>query len=68
MSINDTSYNFTSLTPGTSYTVTVTTVNMAGAGNLDIIVFYIIDMVEAIPSGEFSYSTNIYMAILYGQG
>ena len=55
MSINDTSYNFTALTPGTNYTVSVAAVNMAGAENSDMIVFYIIDMVEAIPSGEFRF-------------
>ena len=55
MSINDTSYNFTALTPGTTYTVTVTVINMAGAGNSIMTMFYIISMAEAIPRGEFRF-------------
>ena len=55
MSINDTSYNFTALTPGTNYTVTVTAINMAGAGSSIMTMFYIINMIEAVPRGEFRF-------------
>ena len=52
MIINDTSYNFTALTPGTNYTVTVAGNNMAGVGESNMIMFNIITMTEALPSGE----------------
>ena len=53
MIINDTSYNFTALTPGTNYTVTVAGNNMAGVGESNMTMFNIITMTEALPSGEF---------------
>ena len=53
MIITDTTYNFTTLTPGTNYTVTVAANNMAGVGNSSMTMFYIITMTEALPSGEF---------------
>ena len=53
MMINDTTYNFTTLTPGTTYTVTVAANNMAGVGQSNMTMFYIITMSEALPSGEF---------------
>ena len=53
MSINDTSYNFTRLMPGTNYTVTVAAGNMAGFGSSNMTMFYIINMAEAVPRGEF---------------
>ena len=52
MIINDTSYNFTTLTPGTNYTVTVAGNNMAGVGESNMTMFNIITMTEALPSGE----------------
>ena len=52
MIINDTSYNFTALTPGTNYTVTVAGNNMAGVGESNMTIFNIITMTEALPSGE----------------
>ena len=70
MMINDTSYNFTALTPGTNYTVTVAGVNMAGVGEAGTAMFYIITMTEAVPSGEFKIYGNclatVCMAGLYG--
>ena len=53
MSINDTSYNFTTLPLGTNYTVTVIGINMAGAGEASAVTFYTITAAEAVPSGEF---------------
>ena len=53
MIINDTSYNFTALTPGTNYTVIVAGNNMAGVGESNMTMFNIITMTEALPSGEF---------------
>ena len=53
MIITDTTYNFTTLTPGTTYTVTVAANNMAGDGQSNMIMFYIITVNEALPSGEF---------------
>ena len=53
MRITDTTYNFTTLTPGTDYTVTVAANNMAGVGQSNMTIFYIITMTEALPSGEF---------------
>ena len=58
MIINDTSYNFTALTPGTNYTVTVAAMNMAGIGEADTAMFYIVTMSEAVPSGEFKIYSN----------
>ena len=53
MIITNTTYNFTTLTPGTTYTVTVAANNMAGVGQSNMTMFYIITMTEALPSGEF---------------
>ena len=55
MSINDTSYNFTTLTPGTSYDVTVVGINMGGTGEASTVTFYTITAAEAVPSGEFKF-------------
>ena len=55
MNITNTSYNVTTLTPGTNYTVTVTAINMGGAGNSIMTMFYIISMTEAVPRGEFRF-------------
>ena len=72
MMINDTSYNFTALTPGTDYTVTVAAINMTGVGEAGIAMFYMVAMTEAVPSGEFKFSisnylaTTVYKASLYG--
>ena len=64
MMINDTSYNFTALTPGTNYIVTVAAINMAGVGEANTVMFYIVTMTEAVPSGEFKFSINNYMYLL----
>ena len=53
MIITNTTYNFTTLTPGTAYTVTVAANNMAGIGQSNIIVFDIITVTEALPNGKF---------------
>ena len=53
MRITDTTYSFTALIPGT-YNVTVAGNNMAGVGQSNMIMFYIITMTEALPSGELS--------------
>ena len=69
MSINDTSYNFTALTPGTNYTVSVAAVNMAGVREASTVTFYTITAAEAVPSGEFKFFINIdnvCMTSLYG--
>ena len=58
MSINDTSYNFTALTPGTNYTVSVAAVNMAGVREASTVTFYTITAAEAVPSGEFKFFIN----------
>ena len=55
MSITDTSYSFTALTPGTNFIVTVAAFNMAGAGKASTIMFYTITAAEAVPSGEFKF-------------
>ena len=55
MSINDTSYNFTALTPGTNYIVAVAAFNMAGAGKASTVMFYTITAAEAVPSGEYKF-------------
>jgi len=55
MRITNTFYNFTGLTPGTNYTVTVAGINMAGIGESNMIMFYIpIATVNiVVPCGEF---------------
>ena len=53
MIITNTTYNFTTLTPGTTYTVTVAANNIAGIGQSNMTMFYIITVTEALPSGEF---------------
>ena len=53
MIITNTTYNFTTLTPGTTYTVTVAANNMAGVGQSNMTMFYIITVTEALPDGEF---------------
>ena len=60
MSINDTSYNFTTLLLGTNYTVTVIGINMAGAGKSSTVTFYTITAAEAVPNGhgEFKFPIN----------
>ena len=55
MSINDISYNFTALTPGTNYIVTVAAFNMAGAGEAGTVMFYTITAAEAVPSGKYKF-------------
>jgi len=50
--ITNTFYNFTGLTPGTNYTVTVAGINMAGIGESNMIMFYIPNVNIVIPSGE----------------
>ena len=67
MILNDTSYNFTALTPGTNYTVTVAAINTAGVGKADMAMFYIITMTEAVPSGEFKFSVSNYIYCVHGQ-
>ena len=60
MNINNTFYNFTGLTPGTNYTVTVAGINMAGVGESNTATFHIPTIAEAIPSGKLTfYSYNI---------
>jgi len=51
MTITDTSYNFTALTPTNSYTVTVAGRNNAGVGVSSVIVVNTTTMIEATPSG-----------------
>ena len=53
MRITNTTYDFTTLTPDTTYTVTVAANNMAGIGQSNMTMFYIITVIEALPSGEF---------------
>ena len=55
MSANYSFYNFTTLTPGTNYIVTVAAFNMAGAGKASTVMFYTITAAEAVPSGEFKF-------------
>jgi len=55
MNITNTFYNFTGLTPGTNYTVTVAGINEAGAGESNTTTFYIPTMAEAVPSGELTF-------------
>jgi len=52
MRITNIFYNFTGLTPGTSYTVTVAGINMAGVGESNIIMFYIPTVNIVVPSGK----------------
>ena len=59
MIITDTTYNFTTLTPGTDYTVTVAANNMAGVGQSNMTMFFIITMTEALPSGKFIMSIKM---------
>ena len=53
MSINDTSYNFTTLSLGTNCIVTVIGINMAGAEEASTVTSYTITAAEAVPSGEY---------------
>ena len=55
MSANYSFYNFTALTPGTNYIVTVAAFNMAGAGDASTVMFYTITAAEAVPGGEFKF-------------
>jgi len=60
MNITSTFYNFTELTPGNNYTVTVAGINLAGVGESNTATFHIPTIAEAIPSGKLTfYSYNI---------
>ena len=66
--ITNTSNNFTRLTPGTSYTVTVACINKAGTGESSTVTFHVptkcqSTMSEIIPTGKFIFVIIIIILI-----
>ena len=53
MRTTNTFYNFTGLTPGTNYIVTVSGINMAGIGESNMITVSTLNMNEVVTSGEY---------------
>jgi len=53
MRITNTFYNFTGLTPGTSHTVTVAGINMAGVGESNNITVSTLNVNEVVTNGEY---------------
>jgi len=49
----NTFYNFTGLRPGTSYTVTMVGINIAGVGKSNMITVSTLNVNEAVTSGEY---------------